>query len=97
MGHMATRVNAQLRPHRGMACRGKGSSIKLESMVGQAALPRRKRLYVAGIETKVPYSLLRSVSKRRNSGEDLDTMALEQLLRNLQRHEDSWPFVRWKV
>ena len=32
--------------------RGKGNSIKLESMMGQAALPRRKRLYVPGIEQK---------------------------------------------
>ena len=30
-------------------------------------------------------------------GEDLDSWALEQLLRNLQKHEDSWPFVRWRA
>jgi len=39
----------------------------------------------------------RSIGARRSigaGGEDLDTVTLEQLLRNLQRHEDSWPFIR---
>ena len=46
------------------------------------------------------YCVLRSVGSRRIigvGGEDLDSWALEQLLRNLQRHEDSWPFVRWRA
>jgi len=39
----------------------------------------------------------RSISARRSigaGGEELDTVTLEHLLRNLQRHEDSWSFVR---
>ena len=46
------------------------------------------------------YCVLRSVGSRRIigvGGEDLDSWALELLLRNLQRHEDSWPFVRWRA
>ena len=46
------------------------------------------------------YCVLRSVGSRRMigvGGEDLDSWALEQLLRNLQKHEDSWPFVRWRA
>jgi len=57
---------------------GQRHCIKLESKACRAQLSRGKR----------------PVSKRRGTEEDLDTGTLEQLLRNLQRHEDSWPFVR---
>ena len=74
---------------------GKGIGINLESLAGRARLPRRKRLYKQLIKTwKETFSLLRSLSKTKGIGEDLDTGALERILRNLQRHEDSWPFVR---
>ena len=75
---------------------GKGNYIKLKTEADQSQLPRRKRLYQQLMKVGIATSFLlhRPVSKRRGTEEDLDTGTLEQLLRNLQRHEDSWPFVR---
>ena len=46
-------------------CRGKGSSIKLESMVGQAALPRRKRLYTTCMYHELNKSTIFSAQVRQ--------------------------------
>lgn len=75
---------------------GQRHCIKLESKACRAQLSRGKRLYQRLIKVGIAtsFSLRRPVSKRRGTEEDLDTGTLEQLLRNLQRHEDSWPFVR---
>ena len=81
---------------------GKGSCLQVESVAGRARLATRKRflkLAIDGIRTKKALFLLfRPVCTTRSieTGEDLDTVTLEQLLRNLQKHEDSWPFVRWE-
>ena len=74
-------------------------SNQSEGPSGSAQLPTRKRLYLWwNIRKALHFLLFRSIGARRSfvaGGEVLDTVALEQLLRNLQRHEDSWPFVRW--
>ena len=77
--------------------KGNGSN-QSEGTSSLEQLSKRKRSYsYCGMRKALCFLLLRSIGARRSigaGGEDLDTVTLEQLLRNLQRHEDSWPFIR---